>query len=550
MSTRARAAHLLPVAVAVLSMAARPLAAQASATVAPLSALHRDVDRLVAQGIVDTVIVGQRPYSRMAVARMLAQAAASLERLAGVDARRAELVAEIVTRMRHELAPELRLARRDSGGAPLVRRADVDATLLGAPWQRVPVENGLGEIDAEIAPLLGPREGRDLRRGLTVSLEPLLEGRLARALVVVAQPRAAAYSGEGVTEAAVRAERAFARTALGPVALQVGRDHLAWGQGMTGGSMLSTDAPALDLVLLATDGPVLIPLLSRLGGPIAASAYAARLDGRQNFPHPYLVGYKVSALPARWFELGIAVHVKGGGRGAPPASLAERVADLFPLYDVLFKGDDDFQISDKYAGADARLRLAGGAELYGEMLVNDLDFNRLRSSFGEDASHVLGVWLPRLDGVGRVEGSLEVRHTGIRQYRHHQFTSGMTLRGRLLGDPLGPDARGAYASLAWSGSTWTRLTLDVAGEERRADEYTDVTNGAATIDFERTLARPRERRVRAVASWEGAFREGTVRLLLQAGAERTTAADFVEERRITGGLGRVSLSIVPRTFRP
>jgi hypothetical protein len=214
---------------------------------------------------------------------------------------------------------------------------------------------------------------------------------------------------------------------------------------------------------------------------------------------------------------------------------------------VIFQGDEDFQFSDKYAGGEVRFRLErlASMELYGEILLNDLDFNRFGSSVTEDASHVAGIWLPRLDGAGRLDGRIELRHTGIRQYRHHQFTSGQVLVGQLLGDPLGPDASGGYLNLTLSPSTWQRVALDLAAESRRGDEYTDATGGARTIDFVRTLERPAERRLRAVGTWDGSFRAGTLRLLLQAGVERVTNVSFDDGVTDNGALARVMVELRP-----
>lgn len=530
-----------------LSLAApAPVRAQASATITSGSVVHRDVDRLVAQGLLDTLIVGQRPYSRMSVARAVVAASRGLARIDTANAARAAVASEILTRLRHEVSAELRSP--DSAGhsaAPMLRRQTVDLAWLGMPWRAAPLDNGVGSIRASVNPLAPTRGEWAPVPGVGAVVEPLAEWRPARWLALAMQPQLMAASGAGGM-ASIEAARAFARVVAGPIALQVGRDQLAWGQGVAGGSLLAADAPALDMVLLATDRSIVLPWLLRYIGPVGAAFYVARLDGGQNYPHPYLAGYKASLQPARWLELGAAVHVKGGGEGGPEATFAQRVADLFPLYDVLFKGDDDFQFSDKYAGLDGRLRLpAGGAELYGEVMLNDLDFNRLASSFGEDAAHVVGLWLPRLDGAGRLEGTLEWRQTGIRQFRHHQFTSGMTLRGRLLGDPLGPDARGAFASLSWSPSTWRRFSLDGALEGRRAHEYTDVTGGAATIDFERTETRPVERRARLVAGIETAGADGRLRLGVQAGVERAANWNFTDGAHRTGGLGRVTLTWVP-----
>ncbi len=49
-------------------------AAQASVHLQPMDAVHRDLDRLAAWGLIDTILVGQRPYSRAQAARLTAGA--------------------------------------------------------------------------------------------------------------------------------------------------------------------------------------------------------------------------------------------------------------------------------------------------------------------------------------------------------------------------------------------------------------------------------------------------------------------------------------------
>lgn len=526
--------------------------AQSSATLSPLDVAHRDSERLVALGVADPLLVGQRPYSRMTIARIV-QSATDRVGLLEDDATRMH-AGEILARLRALVAPEPhRLDTTTTARVPhagrLLAKIVVDLTQATGSERRILEDNGLGGIDAAVRPLPGVREGRPIVDGTTLSLETLHEAALGSALTVVAQPRAAwsRSRGEDGGAASVSLERAYARLVVANFLLQVGRDHLVWGQGRDVGLLLSSGAPALDMVLVGTELPVRLPWLFRLSGPTRFALFVARLDGAQNFPHPYLVGYKINALPSRWLELGASIYTKGGGRGGPPATFGERVTDATALIDVLFRGENDYEFSDKYAGGEARLRFAGarGVEVYVETLLNDLDFNRLRSSLTEDAAHIVGVWFPRLDRAGRVDAVLELRRTGIRHYRHHQFTSGQILRGELLGDPLGPDAQGAFLTTSWSTGPWSRVSVELAAEERRGDEYTDVTGGARTIDFERSLARPIERRGRVVIGVETARRSGAILMLLQAGLERTANWDFIDGRSRTGGLARLSVSLYP-----
>ncbi|HYD54003.1 MAG TPA: capsule assembly Wzi family protein [Gemmatimonadaceae bacterium] len=516
---------------------ARALGAQASATLRPTDAAHRDLSRLAALGYLDTLLLGQRPLTRATVERALREAAVRVEADTGA---RQPVGREILRR----------LAWDSTAGMQPLRSGTLDLTTVDGSRRRLLDDNGLGGIEAHVDPFLGSREGREIGEGATLSLETLHELSAGRVLTLVLQPRLAlgrAVLGDG---ARVRGtiERAYARLAVRNLVVQLGRDHLLWGQGPEVGSLFSAGGPALDMVLVGHERPFVFPWLLRWLGPTRLSLAVARLDGGQNFPHPYVAAYKASILPARWLELGAQMYTKGGGRGGPPADFWDRVSDATQLIDVIFRGEDDYQFSDKYAGGDVRLRLprAAGAELYGEILLNDLDFNRIESSVTEDASHVAGLWLPRLDRRGRLDARLELRHTGIRQYRHHQYTSGQVLRGQLLGDPLGPDARAGYLALGWAAAVWQRVELQLAAEERRADEYVDVTGGARTIDFERSLERPRERRLRAVAQWDAGTDDGARRLLVQLGTERTTHWSNEPDARRTGWLARVGVELRAR----
>src|SRR5581483_7804319 len=57
--------------------------AQASPTVPANERVYRDIDRLAASGLIDTIIVGTRPYSQREVLRLLHEAQRNLGRLGG-----------------------------------------------------------------------------------------------------------------------------------------------------------------------------------------------------------------------------------------------------------------------------------------------------------------------------------------------------------------------------------------------------------------------------------------------------------------------------------
>ena len=57
----------------ILVCGAATLRGQATPRVAPTDRVYRDIDRLAAAGLIDTLIVGARPFSEREIVRLLAQ---------------------------------------------------------------------------------------------------------------------------------------------------------------------------------------------------------------------------------------------------------------------------------------------------------------------------------------------------------------------------------------------------------------------------------------------------------------------------------------------
>lgn len=529
------------------------LAAQATAYVGPLDEVYADVDVLVAGGLFDRVVVGQRPYSRYELAQILIQARRILSRRDSADARTLFLrgvLESVADRVCGTDEPST--APADSScllpQMHLIRAASVDYTQTDGPTRRVPPSNGIGMIDATLNPLLSGRLGIPLREGgdLLIGTDHVFE---SRHVALALRPELIVESDSlGRRRYLGRLQDVQLRFLVRNVAIDVGREYALWGQSVDGGLLGSTSGPPLDLIRISNERLVIMPWFLRHLGPTKFSLFYSDLGPAQNFPHPYFVGYKISMTPSTNTELGFVVYTKSGGRGGPSANFGARLLDAFPFLNASFFAGvigtrGAFQFSDRYAGLDGRWRFPGmrNTEVYGELLFNDFDVRRLGSVLWEDAGHVAGVYLPRLTSNGALSGRVEFHHTGIRYYEHHQFTSGQTLRGVLIGDDLGPDAMGGYATLRWIATPRSRVELDGAVEQRKHDEYEILPLPIPQFKFHRTLERPREARLRAVLAWHFLARENGWGTLAQAGYERTRNFDFVDGIDRNGFLGRVGI---------
>src|SRR3954463_11047128 len=85
------------------------LRAQATVTVPVQDPVYRDLDRLFGSGLIKTMIVGQRPYSRREIARMVIDASQSPSRRPMSERNQRTL-----ERLQREYAPEIGVLKGDT----------------------------------------------------------------------------------------------------------------------------------------------------------------------------------------------------------------------------------------------------------------------------------------------------------------------------------------------------------------------------------------------------------------------------------------------------
>src|SRR5439155_21789987 len=131
----------------------------------------------------------------------------------------------------------------------------------------------------------------------------------------------------------------------------------------------------------------------------------------------------------------------------------------------------------------------------------------------------------------------------LRLYEHSQFVSGITYRGQLLGDPLGPHAVGAYLSGTWQPTPLEQIGLLVADESRDPSLYMTVSDNTRDQGFRlvRVTDDPRYRRRRAFAFLDYPMSRGALRLGL--GYNRAWRTGVEPRGEWFGGLGLRSHAI-------
>lgn len=536
------ASVLLAAAAVPVTSPLRLLEAQVTASVPLESRAYARIEALAAEGLFETLIQGQRPWSRREIARLTAEARTRLPEVA----RRSS--AERARRLERTIAAlEAEFGAGGSSSAPVPRPSRrMDGALLEAVAHDSPTrpiaDVGLGAIDAGIAPLLQGRGGREYGGSGSLAAEAAASGEAGRHVALRGHVRAATHHGAGEMRGALDVRAASATIGARNIVMEVGRQQVLHGQGMDGGLLASRNAPGLDMIRIGNDVPARLPwILARLG-PARGTLFVADLGAGQHFPHTKLAGWKVSFLPSPRFEVGASLISQQGGEGAPPARWYERAIDVATIVDVLFIQDRDLQISNKLAGIDARWRWQGGLA-YAELLVDDFDHRRLASSLWQDAGIIGGFVLPQLGDAGTVTLEGEYQHTGLRYYQHAEFRSGVTARGSIIGLPLGPRGDGVVVRASWDPERAVRVSVTGAVERRSGDLYTVSIGGPDDSGwaFVKTLDRPEELRGRMILGLSRAAGAAGVRVDIEGGVERVRNDAFSAGASRTNAVGRVAL---------
>lgn len=508
--------------------------AQARPTVPTDERVYRDIDRLAAAGLIDTVVIGVRPFSEREVVRLLTEAQRNLSRNADARAWAAPTIAGD-------------LARWAPGENRPIDAASVEVAELHSPYRQI-LPDGNGTIQAAINPLAANRAGRPLADGFTGELQTFHSATIGSHIALWANPRFTTQSPRfGGSSTDLTLQTAAANILLGNVSIVAGRDNAIFGQAPTGGLLLSENAPALDMVRVSNDAPITLPWWFHSAGPLRATLLVADLgEHDQIHPHSKLVAYHVAALPVKQLEVGVEVIDAMGGNGGQPASFGDRVLDAVPVIDV-FRSHSDFQFSNKMAGVDFHWRVPSwnGFELYGQTAVDDFDARRLRSVLLEDGGYIVGTALSCITECGRLGVRAEYRQTGIRYYTHSDYF--IAEHDILLGDPLGPRGLGGYLTVDGENAAGMYGALSGAFEVRSGNSYEGGSTDASTSDFHftQTAHRPGEKRARLAGTLSTSHGADRVSLRATAGLEHVTNYGFVAGESRNNLLATLAIVVRP-----
>jgi hypothetical protein len=253
-------------------------------------------------------------------------------------------------------------------------------------------------------------------------------------------------------------------TGLPYASLQIGRISAWYGPGRRGALLFTNNAQSYPGIRIHNPVPIAVPGLFSFLGNVQYDLFVARLGGEDRpVLNPLLSGMRLAIRPGRFLELGASRSMQFGGDG--------REESFSTYLDILTgrrESSGNTPTGNSLASLDAKVYLpfrAQPAVLYFEWGGED------QSSAFIFTRHALlgGIFLPSLGPVRRADLRFEIATTVTRDpgiwYRHPDYPH--VYRGRILGHPMGTDARDLYVQGHYFiiPSTYLEVTLT------RTDRY-------------------------------------------------------------------------------
>jgi capsule assembly protein Wzi/PAP2 superfamily protein len=426
-------------------------------------------DRLVALGYINTGMSGQRPWTRIECARLLGEAAGTIDTHSVVSAEASHLMdalrEEFTTDERLLEGGENRGFRLESiytrftgiSGKPLNDSYHFGQTLFNDYGR--PYEEGVNSVTGFSG---WATEGRWVvyARGeyQHAPSGPVYSDTVRNFIAQVdANPVQPASSIS--TQNRFQLIDAYVGLTLSNWQLSYGQQSLWWGPGKMGPLLLGNDAAPIRMIQLNRTTPIRLPWLFRYMGPVHMDAFFGNLQGHQFPPHPLMHGEKISFKPTPNLEFGFSRTVILGGVGRPlnPTSLWNSYVSATSSASETSSNDP----GKRSGGFDFSYRipfLRNWLTVYADSIATD-DPSPLANP--PRAGINPGIYMPQFPGLRKLDLRVEAAYTDVASgeanggefiyfdgFYHDLYTN----KGQLLSEWVGRDGKGVQA--------WSRYWVD------------------------------------------------------------------------------------------
>jgi len=467
--------------------------------------IYPAMSRLAALGYVDTAFAGLRPWTRLAVANMLAETSDRLAEHAN-DSPGDEEATGIYLALARELSPDVersadtgRFARIDQiysraegiGGTPLRDSFHVGSTLIndyGRPYasgfNNVTGIAGTGVAGRFSLYFRGEYQHAPTADGYSLAVAETLS---AIDTIVPFHPNQDTIPlGPVASVDTFRIVEANASMHLLGHEVSFGKSDEWMGPAQGASFAWSNNAENIYSFRINRVDPLHIPGLSRLTGPFRYDFLVGSLKGHTNYNDPWVHGEKIDFKPTRNLEFGFERTVIWGGKGHAPITIHTFLRSFFSFASP--------SIADKAGRNDPGARFGSFDMTYRlPYLRNWLTFYT-DSEVHDDISPPSaprraairpGLYLSHFPGLPKLDLRVEAVSTdppvarsvgGTFMYWENQQVQGYTNKGQIFGDWIGREGKGGQAWLTYhlSPKEWVQIAY------RNAKVAKDFVPGGTT----------------------------------------------------------------------
>jgi hypothetical protein len=476
--------------------------------------------RLYSLGLVDTMYLGMRPWTRASVSRMLEQAAVHIEN--GDKGSGEGEGEEIYEAVMHFLNADIEgPCGAHQGMAHIESVYNVDRGISGTPLRDSyhlgstivndygrPYENGLnsysgagGYAGAGRFQLYarGEFQTAPSAAGYSATLAQQLEAidgttdYISSAIPIPSNQQSTVPEGPIGSTVTGRVMEAYLSYQYWDHVVSFGKQDNWLGPGLGGGMAYSNNAEDVYSFRIDRIEPLHIPLLSRITGPFRYDFIVGPLKGH-SFPiSPWVHVEKISFRPSENFEVGFQRTVIWGGVNHEPINLKSFLRSFFslsaPQPGIKNSPSDP---GARFGAFDFSYRLPFVRNWFTLYVDSEVHDDLSPADAPRRASWRPGIFLSHFPGVPKLDLRLEGISTdppvsrsisGAFMYYEGIQRQGYTNAGQLFGDWIGREDKGGQGWLTYhlSGNEW----VQVAFRSQKAEK--DFIPGGTTlndIDFE------------------------------------------------------------------
>ena len=372
------------------------------------------LQRLEAEGVIQSALLNTKPLSRKEVVRLVKEAERNAEG-------RSPFIRSLIQNLKEQF------------------EEDFDDIRYVKPLDKVNVS--YIKADGQPSELSYNNEGDDYDDGSNFRLETISRAELGW-LSIFVNPELR-YSD---SDTDVIMNKVYGVLDIWGWELEVGTDSQWWGPGYHGSILLSNNPETLAMIKLTNSRPFLLPWVFEHLGLFKFTYFMTRLEENRDVPEPYMWGMRMNFKPSPYVEIGLQRTALLGGEGYS--------AGLGTWWDS-FTGEGENDLNDpgdQRAGCDIKLTLPFEMQ----------PFQIYMDGAGEDESGGLpsnwaflyGVYLPRILNFERIGLRAEYCNNHISGkpnvwYNHNTYTSGYTYKGRIIGHHMGTDSEDLFVEASY-----------------------------------------------------------------------------------------------------